>query len=528
MEENWKDAHFVLCRPDKTPIAAGWQKTRPTLDQARAHRRAGGALGLIPASLGLLAIDVDSGGERAARDIAAYFIAGEASPALVKSPRGWHVLLRYQGPALGNRAWAAFGGAGDLRHARGYIIIWDWAPWEEILDSDSPADEGLLAPFLSKPAPAASPQGETGLHPWAPGKRNNTLNALVYQRAKGAGPDVDISDLTARARAAGLGEAEIAATVRSALSAAAGSALGENPYLTVGELLDYDAPPALLRVGEQDILPGAGVTQVYGAPGVGKSTILLRWSLEIARTAPVVYYILEGEWDMRRNRVRAALEAYETRAENLRFSLETINLGDAGWMEAYARGIAGLPFKPALAVVDTFNRAFGGVNENDNSLMAEVIKRAGSLAPSVLIAHHPRKSDEETRGASAILAALDSAIQFKAAEGRVKVVSKKSRWSAPFSDFFYELRQAHGSVIAVAAGAGAEDAEQRREPGVKDKIMAAVAAGQDSQETIADYVGMSRWQCTPYIKELVAEEALVEEKGPHNRKIYHKPDPTPI
>ena len=58
--------------------------------------------------------------------------------------------------------------------------------------------------------------------------------------------------------------------------------------------------------------------------------------------------------------------------------------------------------------------------------------------------------------------------------------------------------------------------------------MAAVAAGQDSQETIADYVGMSRWQCTPYIKELVAEEALVEEKGPHNRKIYHKPDPTPI
>ena len=331
----------------------------------------------------------------------------------------------------------------------------------------------------------------------------------------------------ARAREAGLGEAEIAATARSALSAAAaGSAPGGNPYLTVGELLDYDAPPALLRVGDQDILPGAGVTQVYGAPGVGKSTILLRWSMEIARTAPVVYYILEGEWDMRRNRVRAALEAYETRAENLRFSLETINLGDAGWMEAYARGIAGLPFKPALAVVDTFNRAFGGVNENDNSLMADVIKRAEDLAPSVLIAHHPRKSDDETRGASAILAALDSAIQFKTEKERVKVICKKSRWSAPFRDFFYALRQRHGSVIAVEADAAAEDdvdAEQRREPSVKDKIMAAVEAGHDSQEAIAEYVGMYTYQFRPELKELVAEGALSEDTGSNNRKIYRKP-----
>ncbi len=58
--------------------------------------------------------------------------------------------------------------------------------------------------------------------------------------------------------------------------------------------------------------------------------------------------------------------------------------------------------------------------------------------------------------------------------------------------------------------------------------MAAVAAGHDSQEAIAEAVGLSRWQCTPYIKELVAEEALVEEKGPENRKTYRKPDLTPI
>ncbi len=49
-------------------------------------------------------------------------------------------------------------------------------------------------------------------------------------------------------------------------------------------------------------------------------------------------------------------------------------------------------------------------------------------------------------------------------------------------------------------------------------------AERDSQEAIAAAVGLSRRQCMPYIKELVAEHVLAEDTGPHNRRIYRLPD----
>ncbi len=52
--------------------------------------------------------------------------------------------------------------------------------------------------------------------------------------------------------------------------------------------------------------------------------------------------------------------------------------------------------------------------------------------------------------------------------------------------------------------------------------MAAVAAGHDSQEAIAEAVGMTVYRLRPQLKDLVTEGILVEETGPHNRKIYRK------
>jgi len=74
----------------------------------------------------------------------------------------------------------------------------------------------------------------------------------------------------------------------------------------------------------------------------------------------------------------------------------------------------------------------------------------------------------------------------------------------------------------------AEEADQLREPSVQEVIMAAVAAGHDSQESIVDYVGMTRKKCTPRIKELVAECVLVEETGRHNIKTYRLRKPTQL
>ena len=56
------DAHLVLCNQGKRPLSAGWQDeaNRPTAEQAIAHAAAGGVLGVIPSSINLLAVDVDT------------------------------------------------------------------------------------------------------------------------------------------------------------------------------------------------------------------------------------------------------------------------------------------------------------------------------------------------------------------------------------------------------------------------------------------------------------------------------------
>ena len=59
-----RGAHFVLCRGDKQPLAVGWQKTRPGLAVVEAHAEAGGLVGVIPASLGCVVVDVDEGSDR--------------------------------------------------------------------------------------------------------------------------------------------------------------------------------------------------------------------------------------------------------------------------------------------------------------------------------------------------------------------------------------------------------------------------------------------------------------------------------
>ena len=61
-----RGAHYVLCNPDKCAIAVAWQKKKPALRTVLAHARGGGLIGLVPASVGCVVIDIDEGGTAAA------------------------------------------------------------------------------------------------------------------------------------------------------------------------------------------------------------------------------------------------------------------------------------------------------------------------------------------------------------------------------------------------------------------------------------------------------------------------------
>ena len=104
--------HLVLVkRGEKRPVWARWQKRKPSLDVVAAH---GGRIGLIPHSIGATALDVDQGDPselptpwtryRTQRRGGAHFFYGDEE-------------------ARGNQNWQAAGCSGEVRSAKGYLIL---------------------------------------------------------------------------------------------------------------------------------------------------------------------------------------------------------------------------------------------------------------------------------------------------------------------------------------------------------------------------------------------------------------------
>ena len=114
-----RGAHFVLCR-DKRPLSGfPWRAHTPDLDCVLAHR---GNVGIIPFSVGTSALDVDTGEPQ---QLCLFH------PPLVilrsQRPGGEHFYYRDDTPR-GNQHWSAFGCSGEVRSAKGYLILYRDAP----------------------------------------------------------------------------------------------------------------------------------------------------------------------------------------------------------------------------------------------------------------------------------------------------------------------------------------------------------------------------------------------------------------
>ena len=193
-------AHFVLLH-DKVPVWAKWQRRRPPLDVVHAH---GDRLGLMPASIGTSALDVDEGDPRE-------LLAHHPAWAVLASrrPGGRHLYYADDRPR-GNRTWAEYGCAGQLRSGRGYLVLWhDGADRlaEELRTRGRPADFRLpdlfaaagvelptvypadldRGPAIMAPARVVLPMLEVVL----PGGRNpalfDTVRHWAYREDRGRG-----------------------------------------------------------------------------------------------------------------------------------------------------------------------------------------------------------------------------------------------------------------------------------------------------------------------------------------------------
>ena len=109
--------HFVLCGADKRALHLDWQVSRPALAAVLAHN---GRLGLIPASIGAVVVDVDLPGPEA---LAAVVDALGEPPLHHPSGKPGRSHLWYRAPAgeVRNAEWQF----GQTRGTNGYVILWD-------------------------------------------------------------------------------------------------------------------------------------------------------------------------------------------------------------------------------------------------------------------------------------------------------------------------------------------------------------------------------------------------------------------
>ena len=153
-------AQLLRVRDDKTPAEwRGWIDRQLTLDDALEHVERGGNLGLVPASIGMVAIDVDEEGD------CDRLFHNFPPLAMYQTQRvgGVHAFYQHDGAPVRQRPWRAplFRTAGDIRHGRGYVVLWRPDQLVNDLERGSagvPFTEVEQALVTRPPAPQAGPK----------------------------------------------------------------------------------------------------------------------------------------------------------------------------------------------------------------------------------------------------------------------------------------------------------------------------------------------------------------------------------
>jgi hypothetical protein len=203
------------------------------------------------------------------------------------------------------------------------------------------------------------------------------------------------------------------------------------------------------------ILQERTVSLIYGDAGVGKTFITLDLALHLAigidwkgravRSAMNVLYIYgEGDAGLR-DRIGAWQQHYKYSDQALDNAYFVPFPVQAAQENAILCATIEQIGEVGLVVFDTFSMCSSGVNENDNTAVAEWMNAAHALKNRygcmVIIVHHIGKSGDY-RGASSFKGNIDSMICATVGEDgtTIQVESKKQRDGANFETFYLERR----------------------------------------------------------------------------------------
>jgi putative DNA primase/helicase len=192
-------------------------------------------------------------------------------------------------------------------------------------------------------------------------------------------------------------------------------------FISGGELAK-DVPPTEWLI--QDWIEANTMGVVFGEPGSGKSFVALDmgcciatgkdWQRYKVKQGPVFYIAGEGHKGIRR-RLKAWSLHHGVVPENIHVSNTAVPLTEWDAVQLVLREIRAMIKQhgsPALIVVDTLARNFGGLDENSNKDMGLFIQHMDRLKfelnTTILIVHHTGQGNKDrARGASSLFGALD-------------------------------------------------------------------------------------------------------------------------
>ena len=219
---------------------------------------------------------------------------------------------------------------------------------------------------------------------------------------------------------------------------------------------DLDAlPDPTWRI--EDLIPESGLVELYGPPGVGKSFLVLDWALSIASgvqwlehklgEGDVVFVCAEGGRGLKK-RIAAWREKHPgADLSGFRVLPQPLDMLDGKDVKALIAAIKDASSDPALVVIDTLARCFGGGDENatrDMNLFVAACDYIRATFPmaTVLVVHHtgkdPRRKD---RGNTALRGAADTVMDLGKADGKAMTLKcdKQKDWE-PFKKIGLSLR----------------------------------------------------------------------------------------
>lgn len=219
----------------------------------------------------------------------------------------------------------------------------------------------------------------------------------------------------------------------------------------------------------KDIAPSDSFIGLYGLPGSTKSFVALDLALSIAtgrkwlgqhevKPGRVLYVNGEGQRGIRK-RVRGWVQEYGT-TDQFHLVPQAVAMPDPAQLDELIALISELPSKPALIVLDTLARTFGGGDENSqkdmNAFVSAVDRLKEETGASVLVVHHSGKDDSRgARGSSAFTGAVDTLIHCTREGDKVRLANRAPFGKQKDAEEFEDI--ALRKVVVRLAGLEGED-----------------------------------------------------------------------